>query len=162
MQSTSRASGRSHLSLGRLGSAVLPHHATRLCRWAAFHLCSFAQVYAVYLPVYLQHHKSHQSTTPDNTPSHLCFKTTAHPELCQIQLDKPCNTFNITHYTYHTQVDMMARRFGGDAGFRYAAVPGSFRAVRLPYKGSRLAAIVVLPDKARCVDADACVCMLHW
>ncbi|KAF6262230.1 Serpin domain-containing protein [Scenedesmus sp. NREL 46B-D3] len=45
------------------------------------------------------------------------------------------------------QVDMMNKGFyQGDV--KWAELPGQFRAVKLPYKGSKVVAVAVLPDKA--------------
>eukprot|EP00882_Tetradesmus_deserticola_P011559 GHRQ01012227.1.p1 GENE.GHRQ01012227.1~~GHRQ01012227.1.p1 ORF type:complete len:361 (+),score=132.21 GHRQ01012227.1:466-1548(+) len=53
------------------------------------------------------------------------------------------------------QVDMMNKGFYQD-DVQWAELPGQFRAVKLPYKGSSMAAVAVLPDKgAYKLDAAA-------
>jgi hypothetical protein len=50
------------------------------------------------------------------------------------------------------QVDMMSKGFYQD-DVKWAELPGQFRAVKLPYKGSKMVAVAVLPDQV-----SACCC----
>lgn len=51
---------------------------------------------------------------------------------------------------------MMARTFDSSPRVSLSEAPGSYRAVKLPYRGSNISAIAVLPDAAKYgLDADA-------
>jgi hypothetical protein len=51
---------------------------------------------------------------------------------------------------------MMSKGFYQD-DVKWAELPGQFRAVKLPYKGSKMVAVAVLPDRVSCCVIQTCL-----